>query len=87
MKRYERDTYRAMFRSGTAYLMNDCDTLEEMKAEIDRVNKRAVKRGYNADQFIIVHVECYSWYSNGDTFMKKETYETAIERYPRGLDL
>lgn len=86
MKRHESDRYRAMFRSGTAYLMNDCDTLEEMREEIDRVNKRAVKRGYDEDQFIIVHIEHYAWYSDGGTFIKSETYETAVETYPKEIE-
>ena len=82
MKRYESDGFRAMHLFGGSYLSTHGETLEEIRREIDESNERAIKRGYNAESWIITHTEYYSWYDDNDMFVKREEYEQAIEVYP-----
>lgn len=83
MKRFEHDTVKAMSMDGSSsYLMTHSDTIEGVKREIDEANERAMKLGYKAEQFMIVCVETYVYKSDDGVFVKRETYENAIEVYP-----
>ena len=85
MKRYESDSYKACGLDGGHYLATYSDDLNGVKEEIDRSNKRAVELGYDAQQWLITHVEWYTWHDDNGRFVKSETYETAVEVYPQSL--
>ena len=85
MKRYESDRFRAMGMDGHSYLATSDLPLDELKAEIDKANAKAVKLGYKAEQFIITHTEYYRYEDDNGMFVKHEVYETAVEIYPKSL--
>ena len=82
MKKYESDKYDTLAVKGYSRLSVNGNTVEEIKAEIDKANKRAVASGYKTESWIITHIEYYSWYDDDDLFIKSETLEQAIEIYP-----
>lgn len=74
---------KAMSMDGSSsYLMTYSDTIAGVKQEIDDANKIAMKLGYKAEQFLIVGIETYVYRSDDGAFVKRETYENAIEVYP-----
>ena len=88
MKRTESDWYEVMNLDGNGYLdmryyTND-NSLEGARYAIDTANQRAVKLGYRAEQFLIVHTEFYKYTDDG-RFVKSERLTQAIEVYPAEL--
>ena len=78
--------YEARHPIGSGQLALTCDTsnLWEVKKEIDESEKRAVNKGYNPTQYVIVKVEGDTIMDYAGRFIKKVTVETAVEYYPRG---
>lgn len=85
MKRFEGDRFNTMAIKGHNRLDVKGDTLESTRDEIDRANKRAIERGYKAEQWIITHQEWYRFFDNDGNFVKSEEYEQAIEIYPTSI--
>lgn len=83
MKKYESDYYNVRgIKDEYGLCVHHNDTLENVREEIDRVNQRAVERGYNAEQWVITHVEVYTWKDDNGVFVKREEIETRVEIYP-----
>lgn len=79
--------YRAMFKNSYgSYLWSYGDTIDEIKKIIDEANEKAVNLGYNSDVFIITLIECNNYKDKNENFIKRETFETAIEEYPKIQD-
>ena len=85
MKRYEGDRFNTMAIKGHHRLCVNGDTLESTRAEIDEANKRAIERGYKAEQWIITHQEWYRLEDDDGNFVRAEEYEQAIEIYPPSI--
>jgi len=85
MKRFEGDRFNTMAIKGHSRLCVSGDTLESTREEIDRTNKRAIERGYKAEQWIITHQEWYRYFDDDGNFVKSEEYEQAIEIYPASI--
>ena len=82
MKRFESDSYDTIAIKGHHRLAVNGETLESVRADIDRSNTRATEKGYKAQQWIITHKELYIYYDDDGNFMKSEQYEQAVEVYP-----
>ena len=85
MKRIEHDWYDARFTDDDVMHLNFRRipiTIEDVKREIDEVNKRKVERGEKTRQYIITHVEHYTYRDDDGRFIKHESYESVIEYYP-----
>ena len=82
MKRFESDSYDTIAIKGHHRLAVNGETLESVRADIDRSNTRATEKGYKAQQWIITHKEWYTYYDDDGNFMKSEQYEQAVEVYP-----
>lgn len=78
MKRIETDGYKAKMVKGSGYLATASDTLDGIKKEIHKSNGRAIR----PLQYIIIHEEVYTYLDDDGEFVKKETIEQAIEKYP-----
>lgn len=85
MKRYESEEYKAMAMDGSTYLYDTGDTLEEIKSRIDFSNRLAKLKGYKQQQYYITFVEYYRYVSDDGHFIKRETFEEALEIYPAKL--
>lgn len=73
--------YKAMMLTGNGYLYSNKGTLAEIKHEIDRVNARAVRMGYQAEKYNIVRESITTEYE-GERFVRREILEEAIGIYP-----
>ena len=85
MKRFEGDRFDTMAIKGHYRLHVIGDSLESTRAEIDEANKRAIEKGYKAEQWIITHKEWYRLEDDDGNFVRAEEYEQAIEIYPTSI--
>lgn len=86
MRRIESDRYDTMCLKGAGNRLSVVgETLERTREEIDESNKRAVRMGYKASQWIITHIEHYAWFDDNDRFIKSEDIESAVEVYPKEI--
>lgn len=84
-KRYESDYFKARYIGGSGEMAKHCDTIEDMREAIDDANARSVSMGYKAEQYLITHLEWYTYLDDNGQFAKREEYESAIEVYPETL--
>ena len=88
-RRIESDKYDVIALDNSHGLAMYCYThdnsLDGARYAIDESNKQAVKAGYKAKQWLIIHQEYYAWYDENGCFEKDETYRTAVEIYPETL--
>lgn len=82
MKRFESDSYDTIAIKGHYGLAVNGETLESVRADIDRANARAIEKGYKAEQWIIIHKELYTCYDDDGNFMASEEHCHAVEVYP-----
>lgn len=82
MKRFESDRYDTIAIEGHYGLAVNGETLESVRADIDRANARAIEKGYKAEQWIIIHKELYTCYDDDGNFMASEEHCHAVEVYP-----
>lgn len=89
MKRHGSDGYIVRRLSGNGGLCTNPKSelsIEVTRELIDDRNKRAVERGYKAEQFLICYYELVNWYDDSDErFIKSEYNVQAIEVYPATL--
>ena len=64
---------------------SESDTIEHVREAIDRYNKRAIEKGYNAERYNICHKEWYRWKADDGSFLKDETILQLVEVYPEKL--
>ena len=84
MKEKTEITFQARMRTGSGYMnFEDINTLEEVEKEIDDYMERMVKRGYPAEQYIIIRKEVHEWRLDDGMFYKRETLEQMCEVYPK----
>lgn len=85
MKEYRSCSLRAMTKGGMSYLSTYGETVDDVKAEIDRANARAIKLGYKATQYIITCTDFTRWEDSNGNFVKSECIEYALDTYPRNI--
>lgn len=73
--------YRVMYANGGGYLVGNFETVEQAKTAATDANRKAVKRGYNADTFIITRVEWSRAFDANGFFQKDVTIESAVGIY------
>ena len=82
MKRFEGESYDTIAVKGHHRLAVNGETLESVRADIDKSNTRAIEKGYKAEQWIIIHKEWYTCYDDDGNFMASEEHCHAVEVYP-----
>ena len=84
MKEITRISFQAKMRTGTGYMeMDGISTLEDAEKKIDAYLEKMVKRGYPAEQYIIIRKEVHEWRLDDGMFFKRETFEQMCEVYPK----
>lgn len=71
-------------RTGTGYMeMDGISTLEDAEKKIDAYLEKMVKKGYPAEQYLIIRKEVHEWRLDDGMFFKRETCEQMCELYPK----
>lgn len=83
MKKNEYDYYRVTEADGIISLSSLRDTVEEAREIIRNSNERAVRQGYEAKRWLIVHVHSLSVYEDDGKFVSRDISERVVEEYPQ----
>lgn len=86
MKKYVNKWYKARHLFGSGELAETSETLDGIKAAIDRSNERAETQGYKKESWLIVSVNASSEYGDDGMFLSSKRDETAVQVYPARLD-
>lgn len=83
MKKYESISFWAYMglQHYCGKLATYSDDLDGIKRSIDRADANAVSLGYESRTYLITRMETYTYYDDDNTFVKRETYENAVEVY------
>lgn len=63
------------------------ESIEGCRAAIDESNRRAVRLGYDAQQWMIIHRFWNCTYSPNETFKESNEKKVFVEFYPRELTI
>jgi hypothetical protein len=77
-----REHYEARMVNGSGALEDTKQTIEEIKRAIDESNERITGRGYDAEQYLIIHKVTTTVMEDG-MLLSRDTSEKRVEIYPQ----
>ena len=83
MKKYEGECFDTIAVNGNHRLiLNHNETFYDVVNCINESNKRATRKGYKAEQWIITQVRWCSIYDDEGNFVRSERTQQAVTEYP-----